>query len=297
MTFAAVNYSAYAYWDLLVARDEGMLEDRGIEAEFIEVSPPANLVASVSSGDVDAISLTSDPQILAIDSGAPVSIVGASTYAAVTLVAEEGIDNYDALRGKSIAITDPNVSTTLMLLRLLEEHGIGRDDVDLVPVAGGTSDRFAALQSGAVDATVLAPPFDVRAESEGFNVLGSTVEATGRQPFTVYGFNEGYAEDNSGTVVCFLEAIAEAQAWLHDSANKDRAVEILEEQSGLEVELVEGTYETTVASDPSLIAEGGRFDDEEIDSFLDILAQATGEGPFEADDYFDWSYHDETSIE
>ncbi len=42
--------------------------------------------------------------------------------------------------------------------------------------AGATSARFSALQSGAVDAAILTPPFNFHAESAGFTNLGFTID-------------------------------------------------------------------------------------------------------------------------
>ena len=49
--------------------------------------------------------------------------------------------------------------------------------------AGATAARFAALQSGAIDATVLLPPFNFYAETAGFANLGLTIDYTPDLPF------------------------------------------------------------------------------------------------------------------
>lgn len=64
----------------------------------------------------------------------------------------------------------PKDAISAYFLKWLSEGGVSGSDTEIV-YDGATPNRFAALTSGAVSATVLAQPFDLRASGDGYNKL------------------------------------------------------------------------------------------------------------------------------
>jgi hypothetical protein len=93
--------------------------------------------------------------------------------------------------------------------------------------AGSTTARFAALQSGAVDATILGAPFDNRAEVAGFSNLGLTMEYVKDLPFSGYVVNKAWASGNLATIGRFLAAYQKSVDWFYDDQNRDQAIELV----------------------------------------------------------------------
>src|SRR5258708_12327974 len=76
---------------------------------------------------------------------------------------------------------------------MLAPNGVQPGQFDMV-FAGATSARFAALQSGAVDAAIVLPPFTFRAEGAGFNNLGQGMDYVGKTlPFPGHAVGTAWA--------------------------------------------------------------------------------------------------------
>src|SRR3954451_10108260 len=99
------------------------------------------------------------------------------------MIAKPSIKSLSELKGKTIMIDGPKGITKIYVERMLAKHGVKASDVDAL-YAGATAARFSALQSGAIDATVLIPPFNFYAETAGFTKLGLSVEYTPELPFS-----------------------------------------------------------------------------------------------------------------
>src|SRR5205085_8563167 len=93
------------------------------------------------------------------------------------LIAKPAIKSIKELKGKTIMIDGPKGITKIYVERMLAANGVKPTEFDAL-YAGATSARFSALQSGAIDATVLIPPFNFYAESAGFSNLGLSIAYT-----------------------------------------------------------------------------------------------------------------------
>jgi ABC-type nitrate/sulfonate/bicarbonate transport system substrate-binding protein len=125
---------------------------------------------------------------------------------------------------------------------MLAPHGVKPKEYDLI-FAGATAARFAALQSGAVDATILTPPFNFRAEAAGFTNLGLAVDYVKDFPFTGYVVNAEWGRKNKPKLLDFLTAVARSVDWFLVDANRNEAIDILVAASSTERRDVEQTYD------------------------------------------------------
>jgi NitT/TauT family transport system substrate-binding protein len=129
-------------------------------------------MSALVSGEIDyATSFGSG--IRAAVSGLPVR--GVAVYMKTTpffLIANPAISSVRDLKGKKIGITSfgsATHATARAVLRLQQMD----PDKDVTFVAMGTEPTFfAALMNGAIDASVLTPPYDARAKLAGYRELG-----------------------------------------------------------------------------------------------------------------------------
>ena len=90
---------------------------------------------------------------------------GLANSAAYDLVADKKFRSIEELRGTTLGVSGINSSSTLLLQKMLRAHGLSYPpDYTLVEV-GGTSDRLAAIKTGATSAGVLNPPISYVAPS------------------------------------------------------------------------------------------------------------------------------------
>ena len=115
-------------------------------------------------------------------------------------------------------------------------------DYDTV-FAGATSARFSALQSGAVDAAILLPPFNFYAESAGFTNLGLTIDYAKELPFTGTVVGRALASARKAVLDKVLWVNSKSMAWFSDPANRTEAIKIMVEASRLKEEDVAKSYD------------------------------------------------------
>jgi NitT/TauT family transport system substrate-binding protein len=125
---------------------------------------------------------------------------------------------------------------------MLEANGLKSGDYTFT-YSGSSPNRFAALVSGAVDATILPAPFDFIAEAQGFVDLGSAQKYMRHFPFTVLGVNTKWATEHRQAVIDFVGAELKGVKWLYDTANKAEAVNILMKHTKTPPEVAPKVYD------------------------------------------------------
>ena len=152
------------------------------------------------------------------------------------------IKHWPDLKGKTISIGGPKDITRIYLERMADPNGLKAGDYDTV-FAGATSARFSALQSGAVDAAILLPPFNFYAESAGFTNLGLTIDYAKELPFTGTVVGRAWASAHKATLDKVLAVNAKSVAWFSEAANRAEAIAIMVEASKLKQEDVAKSYD------------------------------------------------------
>jgi NitT/TauT family transport system substrate-binding protein len=130
------------------------------------------------------------------------------------------------LKGKKVMIGGPKDVTRYYIETLFKKDGLAPGSYDYL-YAGATSNRFAALVSGGVDAAILLPPFTFKAKDQGFTNLGNIQTVLSDFPFTVYSYNINWAKAHRKELVGYAAAQMKAAKWLYDEKNRKEAAEIL----------------------------------------------------------------------
>jgi NitT/TauT family transport system substrate-binding protein len=243
VTMVNVGKGSSLQWPLYVGMAKGFFAQKGIALDMVAAPSSAAVQQQLASGSVPLGSGGLVDPIRAIDKGAKVALLRIEAQSApYGLVAKPAIKTMAALRGKTISIGGAKDITRIFLERMTAPHGVKPGEYDLV-FAGATAARFAALQSGAVDAAILTAPFNFRAEAAGFANLGLTVDYVKDFPFTGYAVNADWGRKNKAKLVDFLSAVARSIDWLHEPANRKEAVDILVAASGVERGDIELTYD------------------------------------------------------
>jgi ABC-type nitrate/sulfonate/bicarbonate transport system substrate-binding protein len=146
------------------------------------------------------------------------------------LIAKPAYKSIKELKGKTIMIDGPKGITKIYVERMLAKNGLTKNDYDPL-YAGATAARFAALKSGAIDATVLLPPFNFYAESEGFTRLGLSVDYTPELPFSGAVVNTKWAAAHHALLDRLLAVHNKSMAWFLDRANREEAITVMVEAS------------------------------------------------------------------
>lgn len=153
-----------------IALEKGFFRDEGIEPLMVRMSAGTAVQATIgASVDYNLMPGASGTASL---NGAPVRIVmGIFTRPLHVLVGRKDVGSYRDLKGKKIGISSFG-ATADVLVRLGAMH-FNMDpsrDIFIVQV-GGSSARFAALESGSIDATPLDIAYLPKAQQMGFKAI------------------------------------------------------------------------------------------------------------------------------
>src|SRR6266576_3560437 len=143
--------------------------------------------------------------------GLPVRILAAVTKSSsYFMVARPEIENIKALRGKKLGINSFGSSADYAAYAAVNRSGMDPNkDLTILPIGGGSPERFAALVSGTVDATVVTSPAEYAAEKQGLRVLISARELGElvRIPITGIGATQKKMEKDSDEIVRLLRTL------------------------------------------------------------------------------------------
>jgi len=285
---------AFSYWPTMVAQDKGFLKARGLKVELTVTPRIPDSARGLASGSFQIGSFIPDTALLAVQQGAPATMVGIETEKPVyRLAVQPSIGSFADLRDKTFAVGAVNDVTAGMLRRVLRLNGVPPGEYEIVGV-GSTPERYAALTSGQAAGVLLTPPLNFRAERDGFKMLANLAEILPPYAFAALVVNRDWAQANRGAAVRWLAAMHDSVRWLYDPANRDEAIQILAEWTKTSEEDSRGTYSIVVEQDKAYPPElrGTRA---HLEALVDLMREVgTAPDPLpDLDRFLDNSYLDE----
>ena len=224
---AGTVFLSSTVWTEFVADAKGYFKERDLEVEILPTRSSSKAVQQLAAGSLHIASSGIPDYLRAIDQGAPMKIfksqLGTPPY---TVFAKKEITSIKQLEGKKVMIGGPKDVTRYYVETLFQKHGLKPGSYDYL-YAGSTANRFAALTSGGVDATIILPPLSFRATAQGLSNLGNIQTVLADFPFTVHGYNTDWANKNRKALVGYTAALMKATAWLYDTRNREEAADIL----------------------------------------------------------------------
>src|SRR6202161_2453018 len=203
-------------WPWYIGIQKGFFADAGINLDIIYVPTASGLVQQLSAGSLDIVADVGVVEpIHAVEKGAPVGLIRIiGRVSAYEMLAKPTIATVKDLKGKTICIGGLADINRVYLDRIMQANGLKDGDYDMT-VIGNTAGRFAALKSGAVDATMLAPPGSFFAEDAGFRNIGRISDYAGDMPFSGTDVSLAYAGQHHETLVRLLAALDKSVAWFN----------------------------------------------------------------------------------
>jgi NitT/TauT family transport system substrate-binding protein len=159
---------------LFVTRDAGFFKKYDLDLQILFVAGAPPNIAALVSGDID-LTIFAGPAAVASN------LEGADTVVLMTFIntmehtfiTRPNVKKPADLKGKKFGIARPGATDDYGVRVAFKKWGMDADK-DLTFLSVGTQpSRFAAVQSGMVDGTLLQPPFTVRARQAGLTEMGS----------------------------------------------------------------------------------------------------------------------------
>ena len=224
---------------LEIAARQGFFRDEGLEV--LTITMRTNIaVNALLTRNVD-YATPSTSVIKAATGGLPVKLVavllGRPDY---FLIAKKEIRSIKELKGKRIAIGSFGATADLALRTVITAEGLDFDR-DLVRLQmGGNSARYTSLLTGAVDATVLSPPFNLQAEKAGFKDLmwlGERLEL----PLAGLGVRDETIQKNPKQISAMIRAVFRAIAFAKN--HPEETMRMLVSWAKVDQEIAAKSYE------------------------------------------------------
>jgi ABC-type nitrate/sulfonate/bicarbonate transport system substrate-binding protein len=160
-----VPQPSLSYLPAHVAWKRGYFEEEGLAVEFPLVTGNA-IMPAVISGEIDFTTNLSSIGAHAGQGGESKIVQFHAVRLQHVLVVRPDITDVQQMSGKRIAVQSPGTLPALQALKMAERYDLR----DVALVATGSEGR-AALEAGAVDATVTGVPENILAERNGFRTL------------------------------------------------------------------------------------------------------------------------------
>ncbi len=210
---------------LWIAKDKGLFEQEGLDAELTYIRSGTTIVQAVIGGNVQIGYAGVPPIISAIARGAsPVVVAVLNNKMDYLIVGRKSITHPSALNGKKFAISSFGSSSEFAARLGLEKVGADPNTVTMVQV-GGSPDRIIALKTGAVDATILSATDFVEASGLGFNIILDLSKSEIDYPFNVFFGLRQFAAEKRQIVLGTIKAFVRGIRFLRE--NREEALQVV----------------------------------------------------------------------
>jgi ABC-type nitrate/sulfonate/bicarbonate transport system substrate-binding protein len=255
-----------------VAKVKGFFQAEGVRVDIPILRSATTGIQALVGGSTQFDATTADAMITAVDKGQELELIGGIINGATyRLVATKKFQSFKDLKGATIGVSSLTSGSTVLLRLMLEKNGIHYPrDYTLLSV-GGTPERLAALESGRLDATLLAAPLSYKAVDMGYTKIGDVYEYVNHYELSGLAVTKRWARDNPETVKKVLRGLIRGFQWLHQ--NKEEAIAFITSELKLERRYAAAGWEEYVRS--NAWPPKGDIDVEGVKTQIQILAQGS----------------------
>jgi ABC-type nitrate/sulfonate/bicarbonate transport system substrate-binding protein len=253
-----------------VGKIKGFFQAEGVRVDIPILRSATTGVQALVGGSTQFDATAVDAMISAVDKGQELEIIGGIINGATyRLVATKKFQTFKDLKGATIGVSSLPSGSTVLLRLMLEKNGLNYPRDYTLLAMGGTPERFAALESGRMDATLLAAPLSYKAVDLGYRKIGDVHEYVKHYQLSALVVTKRWAQDNQDTVKRVLRGLIRSFQWLHH--NREEAVSLISSELKLERRYAEAGWEEYVRS--NAWPPKGDIDLEGVKTQIQILAQ------------------------
>lgn len=214
---------------VFVGLEKGFFKEEGltIDVKWFDAAQPIAVAVGSNNIDVGATGITAGLYNL-IGQGQKIAIVAdkgheqpgilSTALMVSTKNMHTGIRSVEQLKGKKIGITQRGSTFEYMIGRLLEQHQLTLQDVELIPL-GKVSSILAALESEQIDAAIVNQPHIALAEQKGFaHVVQSVGDVMTYQTSGIF-YSPQFTK-NEDVALAFMRAYIKSVSYYYDAVLK-----------------------------------------------------------------------------
>jgi ABC-type nitrate/sulfonate/bicarbonate transport system substrate-binding protein len=233
---------------IFLGTDAGIFKKQGLNLEMVFIPGGSLSLQALIGRSLDLLLTGGPPVVNAYMQGAKIKIIGGVTnLLPYTFIVPSTIRSAEQIKDKKIGISRFGSNTDYVVRLALDQFGLGANQVQIIQV-GGSQARLLALQSGAIQATVLSPEEAVVAQKMGFSVLLDFIEKGIEFPHVNVVARDDYLESQPQTVRTFMRTYIESVRYYKthrsDAVKKIMALSKLPERQMAEI-VYEGSLRAT----------------------------------------------------
>ena len=196
---------------LIIAQQTGIFKKHGLDPSLILTAGGSLGFQAMMGGDVAMVLADGSAAVNSNLAGADVVIIASllNTFP-YSLISVPEIKKVDQLVGGKVAISRFGSATDMSVRMSLAKVGLNPDkDVAILQI-GTQTQRFAALQSKNVQATIITPPFTLTARKLGYNTLIDMAQLNIPFELTALLTRRSFIKTQRDTVASVVAALADA---------------------------------------------------------------------------------------
>ena len=205
---------------LYLGQETGIFKKQGLNLELVFIPGGSLSLQALIGKSLDLLMTGGPPVVNASLQGAKIKIIaGVINLLPYTFVVTSGIRSAELVKGKKIGISRFGSNTDYVVRLALNHFSLTPNDVQIIQV-GGSQARLVALQSGAIQATVLSPEEALVAQKLGFGVLLDFIEKGIEFPHVNFVAREDYLETSGANGESFHESLRGNSSVLQNSPSR-----------------------------------------------------------------------------
>ena len=230
-----IGYSNWpGWWPWAIAEEEGLFAANNVNVEMKWFDGYLESMQALAAGQIDGNCQTLNDTISFAGeavNGEVAVLVNDNSAGNDKIIVTEEINSVPDLVGKRVAVEEGVVDDFLLSLAL-EEEGLSRSDVEIVPLETGAA--AAAFAAGQVDAVGAFPPFWLTALTrEGSKELVTSADFPGAIPDLLV-MTQTIVDERPEDVQAIVNTWFDTLAFMEE--NPDRANEIMAKRAGITTE-------------------------------------------------------------
>ena len=246
---------------IYVAKEKGFFEAEGLDVHIPVFRSGTENTQAVIAGEVQ-IAFGSITEVFNLKKAKLDGryFWGISNFMPFRLYAHPSINSARELKGKKLAISNFGAQSDYLTQFTLRHFGVEPIKEAAIIQVGSTPARYAAMKSGAVDATIMWFPQTIVADREGFRMLADLNDLISDWGYLGYYAKADYLKQNRDRVIRYLRAHIKGIQELR--ANPATGVDILKRQLKYDQDVAEAGYKEyarVFAEDGRLTIKGFEF--------------------------------------
>lgn len=220
----AVSAPVSSILPVYMAKAGGFYAKQGLDAQIISTEGGTRGVQVLMSGEIQAMHVGLSPVVEANAQGADIRAIASTTNTLPITIFTTTKMNPPLPKGTIMGISTLGSETDIALTIALKAMGLKRSDMEITQI-GGTSQRFAAMTVGRIQAAPMLEPGTTAAKKKGYTIVYDLSAARTPWIFDAVVMQRDFIQNRPDEVQHFLKAYVEAAYW--GMANPDKAKQVI----------------------------------------------------------------------